>query len=486
MLVPGLLNMVCMSVASAPGTGSTISLGSVSTSSGFGAGVLDFASAGAVNGVAYRYVINDGNNREEAWGIYSSSGPSITRNTIIASVNGVVQTTPISASASAIIGSMAGAQDIVTPASLYGGFINALRNPGFDVAQRGTSGTVASGSTSYGLDGWQIAPTGATASWSQQWSANIAGNALRISCASGLTACNLQQRIESYVAAARLLTNAIGSQPLLFQVAIYNNTGATLTVSLATGYASARDNFGTVTGDLAATSLTTIANGTLGVINYVFSPSTSLTNGYQVQLQFGGGLNASSGYVDIGQADLRVAMPWMATGIQNYVPPPELRPLDRELLFCQRYFFGFTPGVTSAPLMLASPTALSDSLGISNGLGISDGLGLNYPVIWASACGADTAEGLNAYGNSTQSLSGSVSLDGSISLTGSVSLATWLAQLKLPARMRTAPTGITVSSMNGSPTFNSASPDTLIINATSDLISTSASTGYLWVTGGEL
>ena len=46
-----------------------------------------------------------------------------------------------------------------------GGWRNKFRNPNFLIAQRGTSGTVTSGSTAYTADGWQIVSTGATTSW---------------------------------------------------------------------------------------------------------------------------------------------------------------------------------------------------------------------------------------------------------------------------------------------------------------------------------
>ena len=88
--------------------------------------------------------------------------------------------------------------------------------------------------------------------------------------------------------------------------------------------------------DLAATSLQSIANGTLGVVAYTFTPNANLANGYQVQLQLGGALNGSSGYVDISQADIRVTA-GLSTGLNNSPPTPELRPISAEMPFCQRY-----------------------------------------------------------------------------------------------------------------------------------------------------
>jgi hypothetical protein len=110
--------MVCMSVSGTPGTATTINLGSVNTGTNLGGGVLSAGAAGAVNGQIYKWLMTDGNNRELFYATYNSSGPSLTnRTTIVASVNGVAQTTPISATSNAIITSTAGAEDIVRPDS---------------------------------------------------------------------------------------------------------------------------------------------------------------------------------------------------------------------------------------------------------------------------------------------------------------------------------------------------------------------------------
>ena len=222
-----------------------------------------------------------------------------------------------------------------------GGFVNLFCNPHMDVAQRGSSGSVSAGTTAYTLDRWQISATGAAAAWSQQYNANIAGSALRISAATGLSACTLQQRIESYVAAL-MATAAKGAQTVTVQFQVYNATGASITPKIAAGYASAQDNFTTVTADLAATNLQTIANGATGLLAYTFTPSsTNFANGYQIQLQFGGALNASSGYVDVTLADIRVT-PGVSVGLNSAPPLPELRDVSYEINHCQRYFVQHT------------------------------------------------------------------------------------------------------------------------------------------------
>lgn len=215
------------------------------------------------------------------------------------------------------------------------GSVNKFRNGTMDIAQRGTSGTVASGGSNYTLDGWKIAPTGASAAWSHQYNQNLSGSAIRIACASGMTACAFVHRIESYIA-AQLLNADKSAQPVTTQFTIFNNTGAVITPQIALGYASAQDNFSTVTSDLAATNLQTIANGSRGAVSYTYVPNTALASGLQVQLLFGGALNAASGYVDISFADIR-ATPGVATGLNANPPSPEMREVQAELAFCQRY-----------------------------------------------------------------------------------------------------------------------------------------------------
>lgn len=98
-----LLNLARMTVASAPGTASPVTLGAVV------AGFLTFAQAGAVNARLYRYAIREGNNREICSGIYTASGTTLTRVTL-ASTNGG---SPCDFTAAAIVSSVVAAEDII-------------------------------------------------------------------------------------------------------------------------------------------------------------------------------------------------------------------------------------------------------------------------------------------------------------------------------------------------------------------------------------
>ena len=314
------------SVSGAPGTGNAT----------LGAAVPGFQSLGnssspPASGSVVPYIANDtGNVWEFGYGTLTLSGSTWTlvRTQVLEGSSGTG--TAVTLSSAAFISITILAADILNRSNK-----NVIRNPGIDIQQRGTSGSVAAGTAAYTADGWIIAATGAAVSWSVVYSVNIAGYALRIACASGLTDVKLMHRVESSIA-ARLLTPTMGAQPLCKQAIISNQTGAALTVNLSTGYASARDNFSTVTADLAASSMQSIASAGTGQVARVFVPNTALTNGYQTTLDFGAALNASSGYVDISMLDLRVS-PGIASGPVSSPPPAELRPVMMELPFCQRY-----------------------------------------------------------------------------------------------------------------------------------------------------
>jgi hypothetical protein len=106
-------DLVRQTVASAPGTGSTIALSAAQT------GWLTFALAGVTNGATVRYAINDPgtNNTEVGTATYNSSGPSLTSRTPTKSSN---SNAAINASASSIIISCAASEDLAVGGTNYG------------------------------------------------------------------------------------------------------------------------------------------------------------------------------------------------------------------------------------------------------------------------------------------------------------------------------------------------------------------------------
>jgi hypothetical protein len=226
-----------------------------------------------------------------------------------------------------------------------GGFLNKFQNPHFDIASGcGTSGSVSAGTQSYTLEGWQVLTAGAACSWAQEYNQNLTGNALRLSCATGLTTCSLIARIESYFCLPWLNATKT-ARPITVQFTIYNATGATITPQLITYYpTSSQDTFSSTTTDLAATNLQSIANNSAGTVAYTFTPNNNCALGYQIVLAFGGALNASSGYVDISFADAR-STPGLSTGLNANPPPVEYRSIEDERSYVERYFETNYPNV---------------------------------------------------------------------------------------------------------------------------------------------
>lgn len=144
------LDAAQMTVASAPGTGA-ITLGSAVS------GFQTFAAAGASSGQIVSYAIQDAAGAfEYGRGTYSSTGPTLTRTTILGSSN---SGSAINATAAAIVTATALAEDL----NAYGvGFRNRLRNASAAINQRALSGTVTLTAGQYGHDGFKGGASGST------------------------------------------------------------------------------------------------------------------------------------------------------------------------------------------------------------------------------------------------------------------------------------------------------------------------------------
>ncbi|MEI9917103.1 MAG: hypothetical protein WDN29_16370 [Methylovirgula sp.] len=313
-------------VASAPATGNAV-LGSAIP--GFQS--LANSPNAPASGSVVPYMFSDSSSKwERGYGTLTLSGSTWTlaRTQVIESSAGVGTAENLSSAAQFWISIFS--EDILNRMNK-----SVLRNPAIDIAQRGASGTVAAGTTAYTADGWIITATGAAVNWSVVYNQNIAGNALRISCASGLTGVKVSHRVESTIA-SRLLTAYKQVQPCCKQFILSNQTAAAIAPKFSGGYASARDNFSTVTPDVAATAMQSIPSAGTGQCALIFVPNVALTNGYQSDVDFAGALNAASGYVDFSLADLRVS-PGIEPGITAAPPPAEVRPISEETALCYRY-----------------------------------------------------------------------------------------------------------------------------------------------------
>lgn len=227
-----------------------------------------------------------------------------------------------------------------------GGFLNKFRNGTFDVWQRGTSSLATSTSitteSAYTADGWQVQPSGATVTCSQQ--AGNGGTTWALACTgqTSNTDTIIFQRIESFVAAP------LAGQTVTVQVQYEQNTGVSVTPKFVTCYPASADawnpgtnkanctNNSNVAVDLAASSVSACASGTWCTESYTFAVTAFASRGYEIDFDCNTALTAAQS-CQITAADIRVT-PGVSTGINSTPPPPELHPIATELAFCQRYY----------------------------------------------------------------------------------------------------------------------------------------------------
>lgn len=257
------------------------------------------------------------------------------------------------------------------------GFANRLRNGTFVSWPKGITGTIATsptGSAAISANGWAVLPTGASVTWDQVTSGNNgAPQSLKVTGATSVTDVTIAQRIESLDAAA------LAGKTVTFQVAVYNNTGGSITPTLATRYAGSADNWTSPTADLAATSLQACANGAWTVVAYTFAASANAVNGYEIKIDFGNNFSTTGKYVQISAADLR-ATPGVSTGLNSSPPVPELPNASAELARNARYFSasyanGTAPGTatTANDIDTIGQAASGSQIG-------SNGSGFRFPI----------------------------------------------------------------------------------------------------------
>lgn len=246
------------------------------------------------------------------------------------------------------------------------GFRNPFRNGNMQVAQRGTTGTITSGSPAYCVDGWILSCTGADITWQQNSTYGLPNsgptvpNYLAVVGNTSNTDISIKQRIEGADA------GALAGQTVTFQMTISNNTGGNLTPTLVVNYANSLDNWGASTSILAATNLQTISNSGFGTLCYTFTMSGSPQNGLEFIVDFGA-QNSNAKNISITAAMVFVT-PGVSTGTNSNPPPIEFAPASYEMLRCQRYFqstfpigtnIGQNAGVAGA-ITVKNPIALGD------------------------------------------------------------------------------------------------------------------------------
>ena len=272
------------------------------------------------------------------------------------------------------------------------GFVNKLRNGSFVVWPNGTSGSVttsATGSASITASGWAAIATGATITWSQVTTgSNGSPQSLKLTGATSVTDITLGQRIESYDAAP------LAGQTCTFQITVTNNTGASITPTIATRYAGSTDVWTSPVADLAATNLQAVANGATATLAYTLSVSSNAVNGYEIKIDFGNNFSTNAKTVTVTAADFRVT-PNVATGLNSSPPTPELLPIQAMSMWCRRYFQASYDNGT------APGTATTNGLA-GNGFGASNIAGVGWVTFIPEMRAAPTFAYWDSAGNASK------------------------------------------------------------------------------------
>lgn len=300
-------------------------------------------------------------------------------------------------------------QQVTNILPFNGGFVNKFRNPAFDIAQRGVSGSVTTGNTNYTLDGWMVGATGATLTWAQTYGSTPLANAnfLQLNSATGLTDVFIKQRIESTVAAP------LAGKQVTVQFTINNALASgSLTPSITVKHATAQDNWGGTVTDVSAVNLQTIPNAGNTIIAYTFTASSSSVNGLEITLDFGNALNAATGKILITYADIRVTAGATA-GLTSLPPPIELRPIPVELAFCQYYLPAFNSSGTTSPLTNGFASSTTNTL---------VNFFYNYCRIPPSGISVDNATHMSVNDGTTSTVSTAIALAASSNTCGNVQI----------------------------------------------------------------
>jgi len=224
----------------------------------------------------------------------------------------------------------------VQMASLNGGAVslrNKIINGAMQASQRNAGSSFNITTTAgYTLDRWQGQTTGATVTGQQAGYANTVGlssvsNSYSVTGAASNTGVFLIQRIE-----AKNCRDLAG-QSVTLSLRAYVSGAAPTSFNWALRYATATDNFASVTA---------ISNGTftLTTTDNVYSATISVpalaTTGLELLLSTGA---FTSGTLFFTNVQLEVGP--VAT-------PFEQRPIGMELALCQRYFYAYTCGTSGA------------------------------------------------------------------------------------------------------------------------------------------
>lgn len=199
---------------------------------------------------------------------------------------------------------------------------NVIRNSSMMIAQRGTAGTIASGTSGYTLDGWIVGSIGNSTNWTQQLNA-LMGYQLELSPVNPLTDLYVKQRILSTI------IEELGEINATFQIAIYNNTANPITPALQLNIPTATDNYSSApTNDLTANLQVCLA-GQWTIVSYTFPIKSTYVVGLEIMVDFGGVVDGThSVYVTRGSLNVT---PYVVSGLNNYPPVYVQKTYEEEL-----------------------------------------------------------------------------------------------------------------------------------------------------------
>lgn len=242
----------------------------------------------------------------------------------------------------------------------YSPWRNRIINGGFDVWQRGTSGTVAAGGFGYAADRFYIYTLGGSTAYSLAsglaiGSSLVNTNAILMSGSAGNTALNFGQRIEAVNIRDRALSQ------VTFSGWLYSSV--TVTPTLYGFTPNSVDNHSSVTSVGTLPALPTVQANTWTYFSVAFTLPAAAANGLDIGIQWG----ATGAVVNRYVANLQLEAGTTAT-------PFERVEYGEMLRRCQRYYAAVNGIAVNANLFVAlqwpvamrsSPTATSTVSSVS-------------------------------------------------------------------------------------------------------------------------
>lgn len=251
-----------------------------------------------------------------------------------------------------------------------GGFLNLLRNASLSAWFHGSSGTATTtaANTNWTAEGVFVIPTGASVTWSRQTLCVQGPNyyCLQVTGASSVTDIKIRFVVESFS-----WLKATG-QTVTFQFKWTNNSGSSITPTLATAYPTTQDGgvtsgagWSADTADLSATNLQACPNSSTCTEAYTLTTSGSANTGYEFIVDFGNNFGSSGDTFELLGFDARVT-PGVATGTNSSPPTPEIRDPKEDISWNQRFYDtsynnGTSPGTSTHTGITMCGTAPDDN-----------------------------------------------------------------------------------------------------------------------------